>query len=64
MTKLIWTQKAVDRWMEGKSDPRHTISAPNIADVYDGYVRQFRPGTAWLLVDDDAHAIIDGTIPR
>ncbi len=49
-TQLIWTKATLAKVAAGKSDPMHTISAPNIAEVYDGYVRQFRPGTPWKLV--------------
>lgn len=51
-TQWIWTASAVAKWEQGKSDPRHTISAPNIAEVYEGYVRQLRAGTPWILVTD------------
>jgi len=49
--RLIWTKHALERWADGKSDPAHTISVPNIGDVYDGYVRQFKKGTPWVLID-------------
>ena len=49
--RFIWTKRAIELAEQGKRDPMHTISAPNIADVYDGYVRQLRPGTPWRLVN-------------
>lgn len=48
--KFIWTKSAVAKWHRGQSDPMHTISAPNIADVYMGFVSQSPKGTPWLLV--------------
>ena len=58
--KFIWTQRAVDKHSKGGSDPMHTISAPNIADVYDGYVRQLRTGTPWILVDASGQIVSQG----
>jgi hypothetical protein len=52
MHKLIWTKKGLEKHAKGQSDPMHTISAPNIAEVYDGFVRQMKPGTPWILVKD------------
>lgn len=60
-TRFIWTQKALEAWVDGKSDPAHTISAPNIAEVFDGFVRQLRSGTPWMLVDADDQIIHTGT---
>ena len=59
--RLIWSKRAVERFRNGKRDPMHTISAPNIAEVYDGFVRQLRPGTPWLLVDDLDRILDSGT---
>ena len=56
--KLIWTKKALEAWVSGKSDPMHTISAPNIGDVYDGFVRQFKTGTPWALIADDGLTVV------
>ena len=47
--RFIWTKRTIEQAEKGKRDPMHTISAPNIADVYDGYVNQLRPGTPWQL---------------
>lgn len=58
VTRFIWTARAIDKWAAGKSDPAHTISAPNIAECYDGFVRQLSAGTPWALVGPD-NAIID-----
>lgn len=58
--RLIWTKRALDLHARGKADPRHTISAPNIADVYDGYVRQFKPGTPWALVNERGEIVAAG----
>ena len=67
MTRFIWTQKALDLWARGvRYDPTptgrnsadarylaaHTISAPNIADCYEGFVSQLKPGTPWKLVTE------------
>jgi hypothetical protein len=52
VSQFIWTTSAVSKWQRGVSDPRHTISAPNITEVYDGFVRQLRAGTPWILVTD------------
>ena len=59
--KLMWTRKALDLHSVGKCDPRHTISAPNVADVYQGLVSQFKSGTPWALVNERGE-IIDGGI--
>jgi hypothetical protein len=65
MVRLIWTKRALERWAErwadGKTDPAHTISAPNIADVYDGYVKQFKKDTPWALIGDDNVILDTGT---
>lgn len=49
--RLIWSRRAVELWEAGKPDPMHTIGAPNVGEVYDGFVRQLRRGTPWILVD-------------
>ena len=59
--RLIWTKSALDKWAHGVSDPMHTISAPNVADVYDGFVGQFKKGTPWVLVDGADNIIDTGT---
>lgn len=59
--RLIWTKGALDKWAGGKPDPRHTISVPNVAEVYDGFVKQFRKGTPWVLVDENNLIIDTGT---
>lgn len=59
--KLIWTKRALELWAAGKADPRHTISAPNIADVYEGFVAQLKAGTPWALVSDTGVVIDTGT---
>lgn len=56
--RFTWTKRAVDRATHtGNFDPKYTISAPNIADVYDGFVRQLRTGTPWALCNDDGNAV-------
>jgi hypothetical protein len=59
--RFVWGKRTV----EGRASPReasmHTISAPNIADVYDGYVRQLRPGTPWKLLGPDGSTMKEGT---
>ena len=62
-TRLIWTGKALEKLMAGKSDPMHTISAPNISEVYEGYVRQLRAGTPWMLVSADNTILDSGNLP-
>jgi hypothetical protein len=59
--RLIWTRRAIERWIDGKSDPMHTISAPNIGEVYEGYVAQFTKGTPWMLVNDSNLVVDTGT---
>lgn len=59
-TRLIWTQRALDKLSQGKPDPRHTISGSNVAEVYDGFVRQLRAGTPWALVAADGTRIDEG----
>ena len=59
--RFIWTKRAIERWAEGKSDPAHTISAPNIAEVYNGFVRQLKKDTPWVLVDGDNGILDTGT---
>lgn len=49
--KFIWTKRAIEKWISGTADPAHTISAPNIHEVYEGFVSQLRPGTPWALVN-------------
>jgi hypothetical protein len=61
VTRLIWTKRAMEAWVSGKADPAHTISAPNIADVHDGFVRQLPKGTPWVLVDENDLIIDTGT---
>lgn len=58
--RFIWTKGALDKWAAGKADPAHTISAPNIAAVYDGYVRQLRAGTPWALVSAADEVLASG----
>ena len=62
-TRLIWTGKALEKLLAGKADPMHTISAPNIADVYQGFVSQLKSGTPWMLVDADNTIIDSGNLP-
>ena len=62
-TRLIWTNKALEKLMAGKADPAHTISAPNIAEVYEGFVRQLRTGTPWMLVSADNTILDSGNLP-
>lgn len=59
-TRLIWTQRALDKLSQGKVDPMHTISAPNIVEVYGGFVLQLRAGTPWALVAADGTRIAEG----
>lgn len=59
-TRLIWTKRALERHSNGQRDPMHTISAPNIAEVYEGYVQQFRSGTPWALVDAENATVASG----
>ena len=49
--KFIWTKRAIGRWAIGKSTASHTISTPNIREVYAGYIAQLKEGTPWILVD-------------
>lgn len=58
--RFIWTAKAVLKSEQGKSDPMHTISAPNIAECYWGFVNQLRKGTPWILVQDDGRIVDSG----
>lgn len=58
--KFIWTAKAVAKSEQGKADPFHTISAPNIGEVFMGYVRQLKAGTPWILVGDDGRIVDNG----
>lgn len=60
-TRLIWTKRAMEKWADGKVDPAHTISAPNVAEVYEGFVAQFRRDTPWVLVDGDDNILDTGT---
>lgn len=60
-TRFIWTKAALNKWASGKSDPAHTISAPNVAEVYMGFVRQLRSGTPWVLVNGDNEIVATGT---
>lgn len=60
-TRFIWTKRAMEQWAHGKLDPSHTISAPNIAVVYDGFVRQLKSGTPWMLVDEHDLVLDRGT---
>lgn len=48
-------------WAQGKTDPSHTISAPNIAECYESFVAQLRAGTPWVLVDEDEQILDTGT---
>lgn len=59
--KFIWTKRAIERWATGNADPRHTISAPNIGDVYMGFVSQLREGTPWALINADDSIVATGT---
>lgn len=61
-TRLIWTKSAIEKWANGRKDPMHTISAPNIADVYQGYVDQLRRDTPWVLVDGNDNVLDTGTV--
>ena len=47
--------------MDGKADPMHTISAPNITEVYMGFVSQLKSGTPWMLVDGQDVIVATGT---
>ena len=58
--RFIWTQRAIDKASKGGSDPRHTISAPNVENVYDGFVRQLRAGTPWQLRDANDQIVAHG----
>lgn len=60
-TRLIWTKRAMEKWANGQPDPMHTISAPNIAEVYEGFVRQFPRDTPWVLVDGEDNILDTGT---
>lgn len=59
--RFIWTKRAIERWAEGNADSMHTISAPNITEVYDGFVRQLKKDTPWVLVDGSDNVIDTGT---
>ena len=58
--RFVWTRSALDGLAAGKTDPRHTISAPNITEVYDGFVRQLRPGTPWVLLSSTDEVLARG----
>ena len=58
--RFIWTKRTIEQAEKGKRDPMHTISAPNIADVYDGYVRQLKAGTPWQLRNADDEIVAHG----
>jgi hypothetical protein len=59
--RLIWGRRALERWTRGTPDPSHTISAPNIQQVYQGFVQQLKAGTPWALVGADDAVIHSGT---
>lgn len=61
MIRFLWTKRTIELWAQGKADPAHTISAPNIADVYMGFVSQLRKGTPWALVDASENIVATGT---
>lgn len=59
--KLIWTKRAIERYVNGKETPSHTISAPGIEECYEGFVKQMRPGTPWIIVAPDRVVVAAGT---
>ena len=61
MSRFIWTKRALERWVEGKSDPAHTISSPNIEECFEGFVNQLKSGTPWALVSSDNLILHTGT---